>query len=190
LATSSQLPVPAVDVVAEEIMRGWIMHCHSPIIFDQLVFPLRAGHFSASLLLTSRSGAGSARGGSAAGDGIAHVRKDDRDRPCLPLEGDGLRGPVCHDDVGLQTDQLLREHRCPGDVIAVPPKVHPYVAAIGPTQARKRLRERGEAVLPHGIVFVALHEHADAPYAVALLRARRDRLGSIAHAKMVRPSSR
>jgi hypothetical protein len=25
---------------------------------------------------------------------------------------------------------------------AAPPKVHPHVAAIGPTQARKRLRER------------------------------------------------
>jgi hypothetical protein len=33
------------------------------------------------------------------------------------------------------------------------------------------LRERGEAGLHHGIVFVAPHEHADAPHAVALLRA-------------------
>jgi hypothetical protein len=32
------------------------------------------------------------------------------------------------------------------------------------------LRESGEASLPHGIVFVARHEHADAPHAVALLR--------------------
>jgi hypothetical protein len=37
------------------------------------------------------------------------------------------------------------------------------------------LRERRDASLHHGIVFVARHEHADAPYAVALLRARRER---------------
>ena len=45
--------------------------------------------------------------------------------------------------------------------------------AIGPTQARKGLREHGDPSLIYGIVFVAHHEHADAPDAVALLRARR-----------------
>jgi hypothetical protein len=50
-------------------------------------------------------------------------------------------------------------------------KVHPHVAAI-PTQVRKCLRERGDDSLPQGIVFVERHEHADAPHAVALLRAR------------------
>jgi hypothetical protein len=61
---------------------------------------------------------------------------------------------------------------CPINVIAVPTKVHPHVAAIGPTQVRKRLRERGDATLPLKIVFVKRHEHADAPHAVALLRPR------------------
>jgi hypothetical protein len=75
----------------------------------------------------------------------------------------------------LQADQLLRERSYPIDVIAAPPKVHPHVAAIGPTQVRKRLRERRAANLPHGIVFVGPNEHADAPHAVALLRARRER---------------
>jgi hypothetical protein len=37
------------------------------------------------------------------------------------------------------------------------------------------LRERGEARLPHGIIFIERHEHADAPHARALLRARRER---------------
>jgi hypothetical protein len=75
----------------------------------------------------------------------------------------------------LQADQLLRERSYPIDVIAEPTKVHPHVAAIGPAQVRKRLRERREARLLHGIVFVAPHEHADAPHAVALLRPRRER---------------
>src|SRR5262249_21547371 len=48
-----------------------------------------------------------------------------------------------------------------------------HVAAFGPTQVRKHLRERREVSLRHGIVYIARHEHADAPYAVALLRPRR-----------------
>src|SRR5262249_61687259 len=49
------------------------------------------------------------------------------------------------------------------------------VAAVGPTQARKRLRERRAVRLPHAIVFVARHEHTDPPHAVALLRPRHER---------------
>src|SRR5262249_35675791 len=85
------------------------------------------------------------------------------------------RGRGCQDDVGLQADQLLRERSYSIVVVAVPPKVHPHVAAIGPPQARKRLNERRDVRLPTRIVFVAGHEHADAPHAVALLRARRER---------------
>jgi hypothetical protein len=75
----------------------------------------------------------------------------------------------------LQADQLLRERSYPIDVTAAPPKFHPHVARIGPTQVCKRLSERRKATLLLGIVFVAGHEHADAPHAVALLRARRER---------------
>jgi len=75
----------------------------------------------------------------------------------------------------LQADQLLRERSYPIDVIAVPPKIHPHVLAIGPTQVRKSLGERRVAKLPLRIVFVVRHEHTDAPHTVALLRARRER---------------
>ena len=67
----------------------------------------------------------------ATSDGIAHARKDDRDRPRLALDGSGRRGRACQDDVGLQADQLLRERSYPIDVSASPPKVDPHVAAIG-----------------------------------------------------------
>src|SRR5262249_33988938 len=110
----------------------------------------------------------------AAGDGFAHVPKDDWDRPRLTLDGNGRRSRVCQDDVGLQAHQLLRERSYPIVVIAVPTEVHPHVA-IGPTQIRKRLREHRVATLALRIVFVPRHEHADAPYAVALLRARHHR---------------
>jgi hypothetical protein len=48
-------------------------------------------------------------GDDAAADGVGHARKDDRDRPRLPLEGSGRRGRACQDDVGSQANQLLRE---------------------------------------------------------------------------------
>jgi hypothetical protein len=75
----------------------------------------------------------------------------------------------------LQPNQLLRERAYPIGVSAAPTKVCPHIAAIGPTQGRKRLRERKDGSLRHGIVFVEPHEHADAPYALALLRQRRER---------------
>jgi hypothetical protein len=75
----------------------------------------------------------------------------------------------------LQTDQLVRERSHPIGVSAAPPKVHPHVAAVGPTQVSKRLRERRIATLPVRIVFVVRHEHADASHAAVLLRLRRER---------------
>src|SRR5262245_31172331 len=63
----------------------------------------------------------------AAGDGLGHARKDDRDRPRFTLHGDGRYGPACQDDVGLQPYQLLRERSHPIDVIAEPPKVYSHV---------------------------------------------------------------
>ena len=46
-----------------------------------------------------------------------------------PLDGNGRRGRVGQDDVGLQADQLVRERSYPTDVTAAPPKVHARVAA-------------------------------------------------------------
>src|SRR5262249_52154376 len=74
-----------------------------------------------------------------------------------------------------QVDQLLRERSYLVDVTAGPTKVRPDVAAIGPTQFRKRLRERGDVSLRLGIAFVVRQEHADPPHAVALLRSRSER---------------
>jgi hypothetical protein len=64
---------------------------------------------------------------------------------------------------------------CASAPIKAPTKVHPHVAAIGPTQVRKRLRERRYAKLPLRIGFIVRHERADAAYPLWLLRARRER---------------
>jgi hypothetical protein len=54
----------------------------------------------------------------------------------------------------------MRERWYPIGVTAVPSNVNPHVAAIGPTQVRKRSSERRDDRLRHGIVFVAHQEHA------------------------------
>src|SRR6516162_2573710 len=94
--------------------------------------------------------------------------------PRLPLEGNGRRGRACQDDVGLQAHQFFREYPHPVSIAGGPTNIDAHVAAIGPTQARKRLRERRVVTLRHGIVFAARHEHADASYPVGLLCIRRE----------------
>jgi hypothetical protein len=91
------------------------------------------------------------------------------------LESSGGWSPACQDDVGLHADQFFRQRSRPIGVTVGRTNIHPQVAINDPTQVRKRLRERSEAKLPRGIVFVGPHEHADAPYAVALLRPRHHR---------------
>jgi hypothetical protein len=81
---------------------------------------------------------------------------------------------VCKDHVGLQPDQLFREHLNPVKIAGGPTNFHPQVAAIGPTQLRKPLREPGEEGLYLRIVFAIRHHYADPPHALGL-RAHRKR---------------
>jgi hypothetical protein len=71
----------------------------------------------------------------------------------------------------LKVDQLFREHSRQVDS-AGGPNVRPHVAAVGPAQLGKLLREAGELGLSDGIVFVSKDQHADPSHALAL---RKDR---------------
>src|SRR5262249_21507078 len=62
-------------------------------------------------------------------------------------------------------------------VARAPADVNADITAIGPARLRQRLCERQEAGLSCRIVCSHVHEHADAPHAVALLRAYRERPG-------------
>src|SRR5262249_21655046 len=56
-----------------------------------------------------------------------------------------------------------------------PTDLNPHVAADGPAQQRQPLQERPDAGLKYRIIRGCVHEHADAPHPLALLRARCER---------------
>ena len=60
-------------------------------------------------------------------------------------------------------------------IAGAPANIDPHVAAIGPAQFLQALQECCEARLSFLIVRGHAHEHADAPHALALLRACRQR---------------
>jgi hypothetical protein len=53
-----------------------------------------------------------------------------------------------------------------------PASIDPQIAAFAPAQLLQGLCERRDAVLSFRIVRVHIHEHANAPHGLALLRAR------------------
>ena len=63
----------------------------------------------------------------------------------------------------------------PFGVVATPSIVDPHVVADSPAQLLQPLMESCEARLSFSIIGDGIHEHADAPHALALLRARRQR---------------
>jgi hypothetical protein len=60
-------------------------------------------------------------------------------------------------------------------VASEPAIVNLDLAALGPTQLPERLPKRGNAGLSFRIAFRKIHQHADAPHALGLLRPHRDR---------------
>ena len=79
------------------------------------------------------------------------------------------------DDVGRERGQFRRVSANVGGIGRGPARVDPHVAADGPAQERQRLLERPDAGLKFRVVRGSGQEHADAPHALALLRARRER---------------
>jgi hypothetical protein len=60
-------------------------------------------------------------------------------------------------------------------VASEPAIVNLDLAALGPTQLPERLPKRGNAGLSFRIAFRKIHQHANAPHPLALLRPRRER---------------
>ena len=72
----------------------------------------------------------------------------------------------------MQIDQPFCEYSRAVNVAGSPTDVYPHIAAIGPPQLRKPLREPGEVGFCLRIVFIVGHQSADPPQALALLRPR------------------
>src|SRR5262249_34545339 len=82
---------------------------------------------------------------------------------------------MSQDDVRHECDQFRRVSASPLRITRAPADVNASIAFVGPVQLCQRLCERQEAGLSCRIVCRETHEYANAPHALALLRARRER---------------
>ena len=87
------------------------------------------------------------------------------------------RGPAgaSQDDIWAERNQFCRVLVQAGAVVSAPTVIDPQVAADGPTRLLQSLQECRDVGLRLGLVRAREHEHTDAPYALGLLRARRER---------------
>jgi hypothetical protein len=115
-------------------------------------------------------------GDQARADRVDDTHKHDRDRAGLPLQRGDDRCRHSEDHIGLQGDQLLRQHlrassgRCKAIVDA-------NIAALRPSKFFEPLLESRK---PHFRVWIAIgqaHQHTDPPFALGLLRLRHERPG-------------
>ena len=90
------------------------------------------------------------------------------------LQCDHGCAPGGHDDVRGKRDQFRHVSAGVAGVCA-PASLDAAVAAVGPAELLQRLYERRFAGLSFRIVRCRVHEHADAPHALSLLRPRRER---------------
>ena len=65
-----------------------------------------------------------------------------------------------------------------GDIVLAPASIDPNIAANTPAQFLQALVERRNSVLAFRVVRSPVHEQADAPQTISLLRARRERPSS------------
>src|SRR5262245_35308646 len=91
------------------------------------------------------------------------------------LERGDCWGHVTNNYVRLQCDQRLREGLDPGGIAGGPAMIKSKVAALHPSQFLERLMERLHHRLRFQIAFGKVRQHANSPYALGLLRARRER---------------
>src|SRR5262249_14165407 len=78
-------------------------------------------------------------------------------------------------NVRREGDQFRRVSTKAVHITRGPTRVDPHVAPISPAQFHQPVHERGEPSLPLRIILACIQEHADAPHALALLRARHPR---------------
>ena len=111
----------------------------------------------------------------AGADRIGDDREHDRHGAGRLQQRPHGRGAMGQDDVRRERGQFRRVSANLGGIGRGPAGVDAHVAADGPAQLRQPLQERPEAGLKFRIVRGCGQEHADAPHALGLLRARGER---------------
>ena len=101
---------------------------------------------------------------------IRDFGEDDRDCAALALHGSSNRRRTGEDDVGLQGDQLFREHLVLIGSIRREADVDTDVAVFRPPELLEPLPECRKLGLRFRIVLSSVHQHADASQLVRLLR--------------------
>src|SRR5262249_49934013 len=108
-------------------------------------------------------------------DRIDDLREHDRHGAGRLQQRHHDRDATSQNDVGCERNQFRRLFANALGIAHGPAIFDARVAAVGPTKLLQALRESGEPGLTFRIVGGQIHEHADSPHALALLRARRER---------------
>jgi hypothetical protein len=106
---------------------------------------------------------------------IANNRKHDRDRSGFRSERRQCRRVTGEKDVGSQSDKLGSQFPHTLNIEIAPTIIDPDVASTDPPEFLKGLAERRDTQLPLPIAFSHLHQHADPPHSLRLLRPCRKR---------------
>src|SRR6516165_7911245 len=108
-------------------------------------------------------------------DRIGDAHEHDRQGARSPLQRRHALGATGQHDIRGERDQFRRVLALVFDIVLAPARVDPRVATLAPAQLLQDLLERRDTYLTLWIVSRHVHEHANAPPALRLLRARRER---------------
>ena len=108
-------------------------------------------------------------------DRVGDLREDDRDLARRGLQHGQRNRATDKNHLRFQSHQLRRVRSHALGAAGRKAILDPDIAALRPTQLLEPLPERRGACLPLRIALGERHQHADAPNAVALLRARGER---------------
>src|SRR5262249_24303220 len=108
-------------------------------------------------------------------DWITNGREHDRQSAADPLQCCRGQGAACQDDVRGERDQSRSLIYSLVGVVLGPAGLDPYIPPNPPAQFLQDLLERCKSILTFRVLGSPVHEDADPPHAIWLLRARRQR---------------
>jgi hypothetical protein len=108
-------------------------------------------------------------------DRIGDLHEHDRHGAGGLLDHRQVRRGSGQDHVRHQPDQLRSIDACEFGITGVPANVDAEILAFGPSQLAESLDKGRHIRLRCGLRRGAVHEHADPPHLIRLLRARRER---------------